>query len=208
MSTKLQVFNRTLNRIGISDNLVTTTDDVPRADVLNDHYDAVHDEFLMSYPWSWARSSLCPAVLTVPQLDPIPLGKSFQYDMPADMLLFRYVLPDELNIYVEEWTDGTTPYLLTDYSDNIEIVFTYDLAITQWPEDAVTAFTLLLAMHVETEIAEDDRFFQRNQNTFAEAQAIARQGSRIRENQPKLKRRPSLVDSRRGNITTGASTLL
>jgi len=201
MSTLVQIFNRALERNGIHDPLTTDADDVPRADTLNLHWPSVRSQFLQMYPWAWARSSLCPAILTVPQLDPIPLSKGFQYDMPADSIMFRYILPDELNIEVEEWTDGTTAFLLTDYDDEIEIVYTYDLTtVTLWPEDAVTAVVLLLAMHSEMGLAEDDRFFQRNQNAFAEAMNIATMGSRLRENQKKLKRRPGLLSSRRGNI--------
>lgn len=199
MSALLDIFNRTLYRVGIHDNLATTSDDVPRADVLNVHWAGVRKEFLEKRPWSWARASLNPLVLTSTQLDPLPLGYLFQYDIPSAALKIRHINPRESDIEYELWTNGTTRYLMTDYAlSDIELVYTHDLTdVTMWPEEAITAVVLLLAMQCETVLAEDDRFFERNARMFAFAMDQASVGARIEENQSKP-RANSLLNARKG----------
>lgn len=198
MSTLVEVFNRTLEAVGINDPLTTDSDDVPRADTLNLHYPAARQTFLRSYDWSWARSSLNPAVLTVPQPDPIPLSYSYQYDLPADMLKFRYILPEKDDIVVERYTDGTTKFLLTNYGSVIEIVYTYDVAITLWPEEAIDTFVFFLATRVEVGLADSDTYFERNELRLLRSLNTAWGGSRLTEQQPSKKRVTSLADARKG----------
>ena len=198
MSTLVEVFNRTLEAVGINDQLTTDADDVPRADTLNLHYPASRETFLRSYDWSWARSSLNPAVLTVPQLDPVPMSYSYQYNLPADMMKFRYILPEKNDIVVERWTDGTTEYLLTDYGEELEIVYTIDLAITLWPEEAVDSFVFFLATRCEVGLANSDTYFERNEIRGLRSLPTAWGASRLSEKQKREKRVTSIADSRKG----------
>lgn len=202
MSTLLQVFNRTLHRVGIHNNLITDSDDNPRADVLNDFWDAVRIEFLEMHSWAWARGSLCPAVLTSPQPDPIPLGYLYQFDYPPLSIMMRHINKPEDKIVYEEFTNGTDRFLLSDYADpaeqRVEFVYTLDISdVTKWPEQPISAVVFLLALHTETDLAEGEKFAARNARAFNSAMGIAVQQSRIMEHQAR-KRSTTYTDARKG----------
>lgn len=110
MTTKVQICNLALGRIGVNQYIEDIDDPNDRARACKQFYDLCRQQALQDFPWNFARSVVALAELTT---DPPP-GWAYVYRYPADCLQVR-ALCDEagngmrssLNAVVRSWDEWT-----------------------------------------------------------------------------------------------------
>lgn len=133
MTTKLQLFNLALIRVGHTELLTDDTDVVSQAGILcNAFYEATRDAVLRDFPWRFAKKRVAlveDATITVPD------EWAYAYTLPTDCLKVRMLvtagdrtptvdtkIPYEIMLgYVDASTD--TLVLFTDLED-AELIYT------------------------------------------------------------------------------------
>ena len=91
--TKEQIFNITLNNLGVSAVVQNTKELTPRITVLNNNYDIALEQVIKDYNWNFLKGFKELTLINEKSLFP---EYSYAYDYPNDCICVRYVYDNSL----------------------------------------------------------------------------------------------------------------
>lgn len=96
MTSQVDIVNRALASIGTRSSIANLQESSAEARQANLQYDAAVEAVLQAAHWNFARKQVALTLrrdATISPPDPVPVPWSFEYDVPADCVQARYVMP-------------------------------------------------------------------------------------------------------------------